>query len=273
MPLHSPIGIFDSGIGGLTVARAVRDHLPKEQLLYLGDTARLPYGTKSPQVVIRYTINCARFLCRQGAKAIVIACNTASAVAVEEVAKRFNLPVLGVIHPGAQVAAKRSRNRRIGVIGTEGTVASGRYQHWIQHYAPGATVLAQPCPLLVPLAEEGLVDHVATRLIAEEYLQPLLHAEIDTLVLGCTHYPILKETLAGVCGKDISIVDSATAVAQATRDLLERSELLSPEIRGGCSFFATDVNERFSRVGRAFWGADLSSIEWVDLEHHSAPGS
>ena len=190
-----PLASLTQGSEDLTVLHALTDLLPNESVLYLGDTARVPYGTKSAAVVEAYAIRCAGFLVNQGAKAIVIACNTASAVAVDSIRQKFNIPVVGVIGPGADVACAYTQNGRIGVMGTQGTIQSGAYQAAIERNRPGSAVIGQPCPLLVPLAEEDLVEHTAARLLAEDYLKPLLEADIDTLVLGCTHYPLFKDLL------------------------------------------------------------------------------
>jgi glutamate racemase len=265
MSNEAPIGVFDSGIGGLTVVAAIRRELPAESLLYLGDTARVPYGTKSSDVVRRYALTCSRFLVEQGAKMVVVACNTATAHGLPAMQEQLGIPVVGVIQPGAELAAARSRGRHIGVIGTEGTVASGSYQAALRSLAPDAQVVACACPLFVPLAEEGMGEHPATRLIALEYLRPLVEAKVDTLVLGCTHYPLLRATIQDVVGPDITIIDSATAVAHTVRDVLETSGLAASHRHGKDRFFATDAGERFKRVGRAFLGGTIDEVEHVDL--------
>ncbi len=261
----APIGVFDSGIGGLTVVAAIRRELPRESILYLGDTARVPYGTKSPDVVRRYALTCSRFLVEQGAKMVVVACNTASAHGLGALREQLGVPVVGVIEPGAALAAARSPGHRIGIIGTEGTVASGAYQAALRAVAPGAKVMAKPCPLFVPLAEEGMGSHPATRLIAEEYLSPLVHGGIDTLVLGCTHYPLRRETIQAVVGPGILIIDSATAVAHEVATVLQDRGLASAERTGRDRFYATDAGERFARVGKAFLGDVIGDVRHVDL--------
>ena len=243
------------------MVRALRDRLPKEQLIYLGDTARVPYGTKSPHVVRRYAMTCARFLAQRNAKAIVIACNTASAVAVQTIRDALDLPVLGVIEPGARLAA--AHGKCIGVIGTESTIASGSYPRAIS-VSSKSRVIAKPTPLLVPLAEEGMVNHPATYLLAKEYLAPLIAEGIDTLILGCTHYPILRQVIADICGPTVTIIDSAHAVALAVEDLLG-TELLSDGRTADDQFFATDVSHRVARVAREFLGAEIGNVELVDL--------
>jgi glutamate racemase len=265
MPNPSPIGVFDSGIGGLTVVAAIRRALPDEAILYLGDTARVPYGTKSAEVVRRYATNCSKFLLDQGAKLLVIACNTATAHALEAVRDAFSVPVVGVIEPGARLAAQTTKSRRIGVIGTEGTITSRSYQNALLRLAPMAQVFVQPCPLFVPLAEEGMCDHPATRLIAEEYLRPLARHQIDTLVLGCTHYPLLKPILQATMGVGVALVDSAVAVAEEVCQELETRGLATSARAAPDRFFATDVSQRVLRVGSAFLGQDLGEVSLTDL--------
>ena len=265
MPSSAPIGIFDSGVGGLTVVRSMRHQLPKESILYLGDTARVPYGTKSPQVVERYALKCAQFLCNQGAKAIIIACNTASAVAVESVRAHFQVPVLGVIQPGAEAACQQSATGRIGVIGTQGTIESGSYQKAIVALRPDATLFTKACPLFVPLAEEGLHQHPASRLLAEEYLRPLCEQQIDTLVLGCTHYPLLQALIEDIVGPDVTVVNSASSVALAAQQMLQDASMESSGLAGSHRFFSTDTPTRFIQVGQAFLGDSVEQVEVVDL--------
>ena len=260
--LHRAIGIFDSGVGGLTVLKEISQLLPNENLLYLGDTARVPYGTKSATTVQKYALESAAFLVEQGVKLLVVACNTASAVALPALRERFQLPVIGVIEPGARRAAS-SRNRRIGVIGTEGTVNSGRYEAAIHALLPDAQVFSAACPLFVPLAEEGWAEHEVTRLTAIEYLQPLIEAQIDTLVLGCTHYPLLRNTLQRVLGPQVVLVDSAEETALMVAELFREQGLSRPQHGGNRAFFVTDVPTRFERVGRAFLGCELGKVEQV----------
>lgn len=265
MPTNLPIGIFDSGVGGLTVMAAVRHALPQEAIVYLGDIARLPYGTRSADVVQRYALNCARFLEDQGAKLLIVACNTATAHALPHLQATLSMPVLGVIEPGAALAAATTRNQHIGIIGTEGTVASGAYQRALARVAPGAKVEAAPCPLLVPLAEEGLTDHPATEMLAREYIAPLVQRGIDTLVLGCTHYPVLRALLQRVAGPTVTIIDSATAVAGVVRTELQARAWASVVRPRADRIFATDITERLQRVGSAFLGEPMGKVELVDI--------
>jgi len=214
--LNAPIGVFDSGVGGLTVVRALTRRLPREPLLYLGDTARLPYGTKSPETVARYTARNVAFLVERGVKAIVVACNSASATALDTLAAP--VPIWGVIQPGAKAALSRSRNRRIGVIATEATILSDAYRRTLLSMDPGVEVFSRACPLFVPLVEEGWEDGSVTREIARRYLEPLREEGVDTLILGCTHYPLLTPTLRAVMGDDVTLVDSASAVAESVAE-------------------------------------------------------
>lgn len=240
--------------------------LPGEELVYVGDTARVPYGTKSPETVLRYALEAASFLAAQRIKLLVVACNTASAVALPALTERFKLPVVGVIEPGACKAVQVTRNRRVGVIGTEGTVKSGAYARAIQALDPEIEVVSVPCPLFVPLAEEGWAEHRVARIAAEEYLQPLREAEIDTLVLGCTHYPLLKPTLRRVLGEQVVLVDSAEETALLVAGPLRERTLLRRTPHGRNRFFVTDVPTRFERVGGAFLGSPLPGVETVILD-------
>lgn len=269
---RAAIGIFDSGIGGLTVAREIARVLPEEDLIYLGDTARLPYGTKSAQTVIRYSERAVDLLLRYPVKAVVIACNTASAHALEPLRLHTELPVLGVIAPGARAAVAASHGGKIGVVGTEATIRSGAYQRalatalGVPLEVLAERVVVKPWPLLVPLAEEGWIDHPVTRLTIETYLAPFIDAGVDTLVLGCTHYPVFKPLIAELlAGASIRLVDSAEALTLELGDLLTAKQLRAPTRDGRRSFFCTDAPERFSRVGTVFFGGDVAPVLPVDL--------
>jgi glutamate racemase len=264
----APIGVFDSGVGGLTVVKSLRSRLPHESVVYLGDTARIPYGTRSPLTVERYAVQNASFLDAMNIKMLVIACNTASALALPRLrAIAPSLPTLGVIQPGAKQAVRATRSGRIGVIGTEATVASGAYAEAIHGFNPSAVVTARACPLFVGLAEEGWTQHEeATRLIARTYLEPFLADEIDTLVLGCTHYPILREVIAEVMGPDVTLIDSGDAVTEEVAILLaERNQLRTEETEPESHFYVTDAADRFRRVAERFLGAPLERFETVDV--------
>jgi glutamate racemase len=270
-----PIGVFDSGVGGLTVLKAMRQQLPGERFVYLGDTARLPYGTKSGDSVLRYSIQAAEFLVAYRIKYLVIACNTASSVAVDELRRRFApIPVTGVIEPGSAAGCAASRSGHIAVIATEGTVKGGAYQREIARLRPDARVAAQACSLFVALAEEGWTDGPVVEAIAHRYLDELFarDAGLDTLLLGCTHFPVLTDALRAVVGPSIAIVDSAqTTAAAVAADLRDRNLL---NIGGGTSapvLLATDSPERFVRVGSGFLGETVTpdQVELVDLSPSS----
>ncbi len=258
-----PIGVFDSGVGGLTVVRALRERLPRESILYLGDTARLPYGTKSPATVRQYTRRNVEFLEQRGVKAVVVACNTATALALDDLPTP--VPVWGVVEPGAERAAAISAGR-VGVIATEATILSDAYGRALRRRRPELEVVSQACPLFVPLVEEGWHDDPLAEQVARRYLEPLLAAEIDTLVLGCTHYPLLAPVLRRVVGDSIALVDSAQAVAEHTAADLERAGLLAaagetPEHH----FCVTDAGDRFGRLACLILGEERVSLEWVEV--------
>jgi glutamate racemase len=258
----APIGVFDSGIGGLTVAQEVIRQLPRESVVYFGDTARVPYGPKSPDTVRRYSEEIAAFLLTQGVKAIVIACNTATAHALAALRGRLSVPVIGVVEPGARAAIASSKSNRIGVIGTVGTIKSGAYERAIRALSPDAIITARACPLFVPLVEEGWTDHPAARLVAEEYLQPFATAEIDTLVLGCTHYPLLKPLLAEVLGPSVRLIDSAEETAAETRRTLEARRLVTSDGHTVTHrFVASDDPLQFLQLGQRFLGGTIEGVE------------
>ena len=262
-----PIGIFDSGIGGLTVVRQIHRVLPHEDLVYLGDTARVPYGTKSPGTVVRFACEDTQFLIQQNVKAVVVACNTVSAWALPTLERKFSVPIFGVIIPGAQAALKRSRNRRIGVIGTTTTIRSQAYNRAILARDDSARVFARACPLLVPLVEEGWTDNKITQAILRTYLSPLLRSRIDTLVLGCTHYPLLKKVIRGVVGKEVALVDSAESCAQFLSERLDCTKLLAGTRRraGVIQPFVTDEVERFDEMAKRFLGVPTEPAWKIDL--------
>lgn len=266
-----PIGVFDSGVGGLTVLRALRERLPGERFIYLGDTARLPYGAKTHASVLRYSMQAAEFLVNRGVKYLVIACNTASSVAVEVLRERFApLPVLGVIEPGAEAGCAASRTGRIAVLATEATVQGGAYLRAIGRLRPEATVITRACSLFVALAEEGWTEGVEVEAVAHRYLDALLfeHPDIDTVLLGCTHFPVLAEVLRSVLGPAVQVVDSAMSTATAlSRDLGRRGLARDASLKGALQLLATDGPERFARVGSQFLGeaTDPAQIEVVDL--------
>jgi glutamate racemase len=264
-----PIGVFDSGVGGLTVFRALERALPGESLVYLGDTARVPYGTKSAETVVRYAREATHFMLRREVKMVVVACNTASSVAMEAVEREARMPALGVIEPGAHRAAEISRSGAIGVIGTRATIGSGAYERAIRERRPDAEVLSHPCPLFVPLAEEGWTDNAVAEQVAGIYLEPFKQAGVDTLVLGCTHYPLLREMIGKVMGPELELVDSAESTADKTRRLLERDRSLAAngdDDRVEHHFFVTDAPEPFQAVAERFLGRSGLRLERARIE-------
>ena len=262
-----PIGVFDSGLGGLTVVKELTRLLPQEKIIYVGDTARVPYGTKSPETIRRYAMQISFFLLQKKVKAIVVACNSVSAVALAAL-RDLPIPVVGVIEPGAQAAGLASSALRVGVIGTKATVASHAYTKAIKKYSQKIQVFEQACPLLVPLVEEGWLNHPVTQLLVQEYLKPLLKSRIDTLVLGCTHYPLLKPVLQQVAGKRVKLIDSGEATAKEVFTVLRKNNLLnlSPK-KVKPNYFVTDNPASFSRLGNQFLGAaHLSSAKRLSLD-------
>jgi len=257
-----PIGVFDSGIGGLTVAAALQEILPSENIFYIGDTARVPYGGKSRRTVERYSIEIGGLLLAEQAKIVVVACNTASALAVPKLKEIFNVPVQGVVTPGAEAAVRATRSGRIGVVGTRATITSGAYEHAIRNLDPALKVFSAACPLLVPLIEEGLFDDPVTGQMLSRYLSPLLAENIDTLVLGCTHYPLLRDAIARTAGPGVTLVDSANNCALAVKDLLEAQSLSAPQERlGRLDVALTDSTEGFLRVAQKALGLEIGHVQ------------
>lgn len=259
-----PIGVFDSGIGGLTSVREIFRVLPRETVLYFGDTARLPYGAKSRETVTRFSLEIARFLVRQNIKCLLVACNTASSFALEALQRRLDVPVVGVIDPAASAAVAASPHGRIGVIGTLGTVGSKAYPHAIGQLAPAAAVISRACPLFVPLVEEGMITHPATRMIAEEYLAEIRTSGIESLILGCTHYPLLVPMLREVLGPAVTLVDSGAEAARATARLLQERGQLGDHPKPEHRFYLSDEPRNFTRVAQAFLGGELPPVHVVD---------
>ncbi|MDX1624278.1 MAG: glutamate racemase [Gemmatimonadota bacterium] len=258
-----PIGVFDSGIGGLTVVRSLMERLPGESILYFGDTARVPYGPKSRETVTRFSIENVEMLAGYGVKAVVVACNTSTAFALPALRERFTIPLVGVVEPGARAGVAATRRGSVGVIGTHGTVRSGAYQEALRRLRGDLEVVARACPLFVPIAEEGWTDHPAARLVAEEYLAPFVDDGVDTLILGCTHYPLLADVIGSVL-PDVVLIDSAEETAREIAALLSRRDLAREG--GGKAihrFLVSDLPERFLRVGRRFLGEGIDGVEVV----------
>jgi len=256
-----PIGVFDSGIGGLTVVRALTQRLPHENIVYFGDTARVPYGPKSPQVVREYAAQDVDFLLSKDVKMVVIACNTVSAVALDVVQKHAKMPVVGVILPGAMAAVAATKKKRIGIIGTRATVNSNAYTNAVRQLDGDVYVIAQECPLFVPLAEEGWIDHKVTEAIAREYLFPLKQEKIDTLILGCTHYPILRAAIAAAVDERVTLIDSGEAAAVEVERVLDEKSLRNPSKEcPNLQFYVSDIPAKFTEVGERFLGQRMGRV-------------
>lgn len=263
-----PIGIFDSGLGGLTVLREVRKRLPGEDLIYFGDTARVPYGTKSQEAVRRYSLEIAKFLTGKNVKMIVVACNTASAIALDALKRKISVPLLGVVIPGSKAALRKTENNKIAIIGTEATIRSKSYQRMLVKYSNRPLkIYAKACPVFVPLVEEGWLDNKPASDTALIYLSGLKSSGIDTLILGCTHYPLLKPLIKNTIGKDISVIDSADATARETEKILLSTGLISKKKAGGSeTYFVTDNSIKFRKLARRFLGRDIGKIRLVKVK-------
>lgn len=260
MKENKPIGVFDSGIGGLTVVKELRRILKNENILYLGDTARLPYGTKSEKVIMRYAMEDTEFLLSRDVKLIIVACHTASSVALPKLQEIFQVPIVGVVRPGAKTAAKLTKNKKIGVIGTPLTIKAGAYERELKRLIPDAEIIAKPTPMFVPIVEEGWIDHPVTDMVISEYLTPLKEEGIDTLLLGCTHYPLLEEKIGNFMGKGISLVNPSFETALEVKNLLERLNLRRKEGEGSIKIYLTDLSPNFSTIGSAFLGEPLNNV-------------
>ncbi|MBN1872581.1 MAG: glutamate racemase [Candidatus Omnitrophica bacterium] len=262
-----PIGIFDSGIGGLTVLKEIKRLLPDEDIVYFGDTARVPYGIKSRDTVIKFSMQNANFLLSLNVKMIIAACNTSSSCSLQALKKRFPIPVIGVIEPGVKEAAAKTKNMRLGVIGTRATVSSGAYQQAIKKANPHIFVKAVSCPLFVPLAEEGWLDDEITHMVASRYLKTLKEEGIDTIILGCTHYPLLEGVIRRVLGSGVNVVDSATQTAKSVkRTLIDNSLQSSRKKAGSYKFFVSDEERRFKEVGSKFLGSRIEGVKRVSVD-------
>ena len=270
----APIGVFDSGVGGLTVAREIMRNLPDERIVYFGDTARVPYGSKSQETVVRYSKQIVRFLQTQHVKAIVIACNTASALALDAIEDELDIPILGVIQPGAKMAAASTKNKRVGVIATESTIRSGMYGHCIKAYDPEITVYGKACPLFVPLVEEGWLKDPVTEEVARRYLKELLEKDIDSLILGCTHYPLIRSLVRKVVGEEVMLVNPAYETALELGRLLAREGLAndgsSDDEEEKYQFFVSDAPEKFAEFANSILPYDVKKTKKINIEEYGA---
>ena|SRR3989344_3894775 len=257
MNKNSPIGIFDSGVGGFTVIKEILKELPNESLIYLGDTARIPYGTRSKGLITKFSLEMVSFLLKHQIKFLVVACNTISATCLKEIQNFSHVPVLGVINPAAKYAVDITKTQHIGVIGTRATIASGIYEKEIMNLNPDTKVLSKSCPLFIHFAEEGFTDHPALKYVAEDYLKKFTDSKIDTLILGCTHYPLLRDTIQDVVGKEITLIDSAGPTAKELRKILAKKNLLSKNKEPEFRFYVTDAPERAKEIAEKFFGEKL----------------
>ena len=267
----APVGVVDSGVGGLTVAREIMRNLPSEKIVYFGDTARVPYGSKSKETVIRYSRQIIRFLQEQQVKAIVVACNTASAFALDTVRDEFDIPIIGVIESGAKVAAARTRNKRVGIIGTVGTVGSGIHAQYLKKVDPGITVFGKACPLFVPLVEEGWLHDPVTVEVASRYLKELQDKDVDTLILGCTHYPLIRSTIRQVMGEEVCLVNPAYETALELGKLLEEQGLSSTgteQKEFPYRFYVSDLADEFKEFANSILPYDVEMTKKIDIEKY-----
>ncbi len=263
---NRPIGIFDSGVGGLTVLKEIKDQLPSEDIIYFGDTARVPYGTRSKETIIKYAFQCINFLMSKDIKLVIIACNTATALALEEVREHFDIPIIGVVEPGVNAAVDSSKNKKIGIIGTSSTINSEAYQKSIRDKLPDSEIMGVACPLFVPIVEEGWQETEVARLTAEKYLLELKERNVDTLVLGCTHYPILKYTISKAI--DAKLINPAFETAKTAKHLLNEKNLQTQKNnKANHKFFVSDDPEKFKRVGGCILDQNIGYIEKIDIEN------
>ncbi|MBQ4559373.1 MAG: glutamate racemase [Tyzzerella sp.] len=267
----APIGVFDSGVGGLTVAREIMRNLPNEDIVYFGDTARVPYGSKSKDNIIRYSKQIIHFLQTKGVKAIVIACNTASALALDAVKDEFDIPIIGVVEPGARAALAVTETKKIGVIGTEATVRSAMYEKIIQEIEPDVSVVAKACPLFVPLVEEGFKKHHVTDEIIDYYLSSFKETDIDALILGCTHYPLLRSKIREYVGEKITLVNPAYETAMDLKLILEEQDMENPDVEGdhgSYSFYVSDAADKFKQFANSILPYDIETTKQINIEEY-----
>ncbi|MBI1331299.1 MAG: glutamate racemase [Armatimonadetes bacterium] len=261
----APIGVFDSGLGGLTVLKSCLQAMPTERFVYLGDTARTPYGSKAHETICRYGVDCADFLASHDVKFLVVACNTVSAHAMPDLEARFDCPIVGTVDPAVRAALRSTRNRRVGVIGTEATINRGAYQEALKLADPAVEVVSQACPLFVPLVEQGMVSGEIVEKVVELYLAGLKESGVDSVILGCTHYPLLSEAIRAYLGEDVSLVACSDAVAASVVEILAEKDLGARESRAGVEYFVTDAADRFDSLGRALLGLDDVHSRHIDL--------
>lgn len=267
----APIGVFDSGVGGLTVAREIMRNLPKEDIVYFGDTARVPYGSKSKDNIIRYSKQIINFLKTKGVKAIVIACNTASALALDAVKNEFDIPIIGVVEPGARAALAMTKTNKIGIIGTEATVRSSMYEKIIQGIQPNVEVIAKACPLFVPLVEEGFKKHPVTDEIIDYYLASLIQTDIDALILGCTHYPLLRTKIRAYVGEQINLINPAYETAMDLKKILQEYDMENPDVEGdhgSYSFYVSDAADKFKEFANSILPYDIETTKQINIEEY-----
>ena len=268
MNREAPIGVFDSGVGGLTVAREIMRQIPNESIIYFGDTARVPYGSKSKETIITYSRQIVQFLLTKQVKAVVVACNTASAFALETLQKEFDIPMIGVVKPGAKVAARTTTNNKVGIIGTEGTVRSGIYTEYIHHLNSEIEVFPKACPLFAPLVEEGWLDDPITYEIATRYLKELMEDDIDTLVLGCTHYPLLRKTVRKIMGDEVALVNPAYETAISLRDVLTKANIISTKAEAKHKFYVSDGAEKFKAFANTILPCEVEETKDINIEQY-----
>lgn len=267
--MKKPIGVFDSGVGGLTVVKEIMNILPNEDIIYFGDTARVPYGNKSKDIIVKFSLQISRFLETKNVKAIVIACNTASAFALDAVREKFDIPIIGVISAGAIAAVRNTKNNKVGIIGTEGTVSSGAYYKKIKAIKEDLEIYSTPCPLFVPIVEEGWSEKEVSYMIAKEYLEGMKSKNIDTLVMGCTHYPLLNNVVQNVMGDGVTLINPARETALELKDILTANNIENSfEHRGNHKYFVSDNANKFIKVGENFLNQKIEDISEIDIEKY-----
>ncbi len=264
------IGVFDSGLGGLTCVKEIMRLLPNENVIYFGDTGRVPYGTRSAETITKYSIGDVNFLKTFDIKAVVIACGTVSSIAMDVLKEKFDLPIIGVVEPATDAAVKATNNKKIGIIGTSGTISSGKYAKRISSLMPDASVVQTPCPLFVPLVENGYINHPATKMIAEEYLTEIKSSSVDTLIMGCTHYPLIRPLISDIMGETVSLIDPGFETAAYLKNFLSENNLAAEGRAGSCSFYVSDKVESFEKLGGMFLGREITGhVKTVDIEKYS----